>query len=132
MRYYLNEGVFGSFNGVIYCEPCPAMETPISNEGKKYESIIFGPTCDSQDVLQEGAILPEMNIGEWFYWQNWGAYSITMSTYFNCYPNYDFEYVFRENSLKNYNTWSEKNMSLKRFKMKEEDVGEIPAAPVSL
>ena len=35
-----------------------------------YPSTVFGPMCDSLDVLSHGVLLPQMNVGDWMYFQN--------------------------------------------------------------
>ena len=43
---------------------------------KKYNSTIFGPTCDSIDKITDDINLPNLAIGEYLYCLNCGAYSV--------------------------------------------------------
>lgn len=38
-----------------------------------YTSTIFGPTCDSIDVISRSVLLPKLSIGDWLYFNNMGA-----------------------------------------------------------
>ncbi|KAK1746223.1 ornithine decarboxylase [Skeletonema marinoi] len=58
-----------------------------------YSSTVFGPTCDSMDVLSRGVLLPKMNIGDWMYFQNMGAYTSAAASTFNGFPTTDKFYV---------------------------------------
>lgn len=58
-----------------------------------YSSTVFGPTCDSMDVLTRGVLLPKMEIGEWMYFQNMGAYTSAAASTFNGFPTTEKFYV---------------------------------------
>ena len=58
-----------------------------------YSSTVFGPTCDSMDVLSRGVLLPKMDIGDWMYFQNMGAYTSAAASTFNGFPTTDKFYV---------------------------------------
>ena len=49
---------------------------------EKYPTTIWGPTCDSVDKICETE-LPELNTGDWLYFDDIGAYSIAAKTTFN-------------------------------------------------
>lgn len=42
-------------------------------------STLWGPTCDSADVLTTTALLPELRIGDWLMFERMGAYTISVS-----------------------------------------------------
>ena len=58
-----------------------------------YPSTVFGPTCDSMDVLSRGVLMPKMNIGDWMYFQNMGAYTSAAASTFNGFPTTEKFYV---------------------------------------
>jgi hypothetical protein len=58
-----------------------------------YPSTVFGPTCDSMDVLSRGVLLPKMNVGDWMYFQNMGAYTSAAASTFNGFPTTQKFYV---------------------------------------
>lgn len=53
----------------------------INNE--LYTSTIFGPTCDSIDVIYKDILLPELNINDRLYIENFGSYTISVGAFFN-------------------------------------------------
>lgn len=85
--YYINDGVYGSFNCILYDHqvivPQPLDEYP----GAIYRnSSIWGPTCDSLDQVVENIMLPEMKIGDWFVFEDMGAYTLPVASPFNGFP----------------------------------------------
>jgi hypothetical protein len=61
-------------------------DTESDNEGednKLYPSTLFGPTCDSMDVIARSVLLPKLKTGDWLYFQNMGAYTCAAASGFN-------------------------------------------------
>jgi ornithine decarboxylase len=84
--YYIDEGLYGSFNCVIFDHQVPKpirLNSSPDGESKEYESNIFGPTCDSLDLVTKDYLMPEMTVGEWLMFENMGAYTFSASTNFN-------------------------------------------------
>lgn len=85
--YYINDGVYGSFNCVLYDHYVPEPLLFGKNENdEKFTSSIWGPTCDGLDCIQKSISLPKLEIGEWIYWKNMGAYTISAAVQFNGLP----------------------------------------------
>ena len=90
-RYYLNDGVYGSFNCLIFDHaelPRPRIlraGRAISEEeaGACQACTIFGPTCDGFDKLSDTMALPQLRVGDRLLFENFGAYTAAASTYFN-------------------------------------------------
>ena len=82
--YYLDDGVYHTFSGIIF-DHC---QYPLKSfkDGEKKVSAAFGPTCDALDTISVAEELPELQIGDYIYAENIGAYSIASSTYFNGFP----------------------------------------------
>jgi len=82
--YYIDDGVYHTFSGVIF-DHCTY---PIKafKDGEKKVSAVFGPTCDALDTISVAEELPELEIGDLVYAENIGAYSHASSTYFNGFP----------------------------------------------
>ena len=82
--YYIDDGIYHTFSGVIF-DHCTY---PIKafKDGEKKVSAVFGPTCDALDTISVAEELPELEIGDYVYAENIGAYSIASSTYFNGFP----------------------------------------------
>lgn len=57
-----------------------------SETDEKFTSSIWGPTCDGLDCIQKSIRLPKLEIGEWIYWKNMGAYTISAAVQFNGLP----------------------------------------------
>ena len=66
---------------------------PEKEDENLYSSTVFGPTCDSMDVLSRGVLLPKMDIGDWMYFQNMGAYTSAAASTFNGFPTTEKFYV---------------------------------------
>ncbi|KAM9342304.1 ornithine decarboxylase 1-like [Pholidichthys leucotaenia] len=49
----------------------------------KFQSVIWGPTCDSIDKICEDFWIPELQLGDWLLIDNMGAYSVSSSSDFN-------------------------------------------------
>lgn len=82
-KYYLNDGIYGSFNCIQNDHAQPVIQPYNERDGKCYKSVVFGPTCDSLDTITTDALLPELAIGEWCFVENFGAYTRASSTTFN-------------------------------------------------
>ncbi len=82
--YYLDDGVYHTFSGIVF-DHCTY---PIKSfkEGEKKVCAVFGPTCDAFDTISIAEELPELEIGDLLYAENIGAYSIASSTCFNGFP----------------------------------------------
>jgi hypothetical protein len=61
-------------------------------DGKLIKSRLFGPTCDSIDLIADNIMLPELAIGEWVYVENFGAYTVSASSGFNGFKTNIFKY----------------------------------------
>lgn len=85
-RYYLNDGIYGSFNCLMYdhAEVTPELLAPSTSQPKP--CCIFGPTCDGLDVLLEDYMIPELQVDDWILWRNMGAYTTCAASRFNGFP----------------------------------------------
>lgn len=82
--YYLDDGVYHTFSGIVF-DHCTYPLKAFA-DGEKKLSSTFGPTCDAFDTISVAEELPDLDIGELLYAENIGAYSIASSTYFNGFP----------------------------------------------
>ena len=82
--YYLDDGVYHTFSGIVF-DHC-TYPLKAFKEGEKKVSAVFGPTCDAFDTISVAEELPELEIGDLLYAENIGAYSRASSTYFNGFP----------------------------------------------
>ena len=93
--YYLNDGVYGSFNCIFFDHEHPVILPFNERDGKQYKSLLWGPTCDSIDMISENVMLPELAIGEWVYVENFGAYTVAASSSFNGFRTNTYKYILR-------------------------------------
>jgi len=80
--YYLSDGVYGSFNNIVFDHAQPSPATFKTSDITR-KSCLFGPTCDSIDVICKDIDLPELEIGDWLYFMNMGAYTVAAASSFN-------------------------------------------------
>ena len=71
--YYLNDGVYGDFSGMVF-DHCK-YEFKTLRRGQTFLSALAGPTCDSFDTLSLDVEIPELYVGDVVYVKNIGAYS---------------------------------------------------------
>lgn len=82
--YYVNDGVYGSFNCVFYDHTVPKPEVLKSTtDAVTTNSSVWGPTCDGLDKINDTCLLPELNIGDWLLYKDMGAYTISGHSSFN-------------------------------------------------
>ena len=80
--YHINDGVYHTFSGVVYDHWIPNFDS--FRRGKKEVCAVVGPTCDSFDKISLATQLPEnLEVGDYLYTENIGAYSTASSTNFN-------------------------------------------------
>lgn len=92
--YYLNDGVYGSFNCIYFDGAQPSIQPYNERNEKKYKSVVFGPTCDSLDTISEFVELPELAVGEWVYVENFGAYTTAAASSFNGFSKVNANYIW--------------------------------------
>jgi ornithine decarboxylase len=84
--YYIDDGVYGSFSANIFDHRQFSVEPLEHITGEYISSVVAGPTCDSIDIIDRNAMLPEMEIGDYLITHNIGAYSLASCTDFNFVP----------------------------------------------
>jgi len=83
--YYINDGVYHTFSGVIF-DHCQ-YHLKSFKRGPTQVCSVFGPTCDALDVVSLVEQLPpDLKLGDFLYSENIGAYSHASSTWFNGFP----------------------------------------------
>ncbi|KAL5975775.1 hypothetical protein ACLOJK_020102 [Asimina triloba] len=93
VEYWVNDGVYGSMNGMVYhgqkgLEAVPfayasQRENPSCRGLPTFPSTVFGPTCDALDTVFTDRQLPELSVGDWLLFLNMGAYTHASATNFN-------------------------------------------------
>ncbi len=106
--YYVNDGVYGSFNCIMFDHQHPVAKI-LSHKGKLYyntltglgkQSVrcsIWGPTCDGLDCITAETHLPfVLEVGDWLYFEEMGAYTRCAASKFNGYNLSEVIYVCSE------------------------------------
>ncbi len=83
--YYLNDGIYGDFSGMVF-DHCK-YEFKTLRRGQTFLSALAGPTCDSFDTLSLDVEIPELYVNDVVYVKNIGAYSSASAVAnFNGFP----------------------------------------------
>jgi len=94
--YYVNDGVYGSFNCLMYDHASVQVSTMKDmEESFQFESSVWGPTCDGLDCILEKTPLPEHEVGDWLYFNDMGAYTFASASTFNGMPGPTKSYICR-------------------------------------
>ena len=84
--YYLNDGIYGDFSGIVF-DHCK-YEFKTLRRGQKFLSTLAGPTCDSFDTISISEELPELDVDNVIYVKNIAAYSsASAGSNFNGFPS---------------------------------------------
>jgi ornithine decarboxylase len=83
--YYLDDGLYGSYNGQLYDHARYPIDAP-GCRGPAHPCVLAGPTCDSIDVVREDIPLPELQLGDLVVGRMMGAYTACSATDFNFIP----------------------------------------------
>ena len=83
--YYVDDGVYHTFSGIIFDHCHYHMES--FKEGERQICTVFGPTCDALDVVSVAEDLPlNLQLGDRLYSEKIGAYTTASATNFNGMP----------------------------------------------
>jgi ornithine decarboxylase len=97
--YYLNDGVYGSFNCILFdhatVHPTLFDEERFQNE-PRFTCSLWGPTCDGLDCIVKECRLPELNTGDWIVFNDMGAYTMSAASTFNGMPKPKCYHVMHE------------------------------------
>ncbi len=83
--FYLDDGMYGSFNGQIY-DHASYPVVALREDGERVNAVLAGPTCDSIDVIREDIPLPLLEAGDLVVGRNMGAYTSCSASDFNFIP----------------------------------------------
>ncbi|XP_048484082.1 ornithine decarboxylase 1 [Plutella xylostella] len=85
--YFVNDGVYGSFNCVLYDHQVVHAEPLKTYPGSKpLPCSIWGPSCDGLDLVCGAARLPPLCAGDWLVFRDMGAYTLPVASAFNGFP----------------------------------------------
>ncbi|VDK59442.1 unnamed protein product [Anisakis simplex] len=99
--YYMNDGVYGSFNCIFFDHTSPEGQPLFSKEGEDcFPCTIWGPTCDGLDQVEKRRMMPALSIGDWLYYEEMGAYTCSAASTFNGFAKPRVYYFADENTWK--------------------------------
>lgn len=86
--YYLDDGLYSTFSGILY-DHC---QYPVvtNHEGSEKLSVLAGPTCDSFDVMYDGLMIPRHGVGDMMVFPLTGAYCAVSGSDFNSLKRPDY------------------------------------------
>lgn len=84
--YFINDGVYGSFNCVLYDHQHVVAEPLEPSMDKALPCSVWGPTCDGLDCVLPATKLPTVSVGEWLVFRDMGAYTLPVASAFNGFP----------------------------------------------
>lgn len=92
-KYSISDGIYGSFNCIMFDHAKPQILAFNERNEKTYKSTIFGPSCDSIDVITKDAQLPKLAVGDRIFVKNFGAYTRASSSSFNGFKTSTIHYI---------------------------------------
>ncbi|XP_053390129.1 ornithine decarboxylase-like [Mercenaria mercenaria] len=85
--YFLNDSIFGNFLVGGMRHVGSVIHSPKVIKSKEdqayYESELLGSTLVPGDCINRSVMLPELNVGDWLYFEDMGAYTLSVATIFN-------------------------------------------------
>ncbi len=89
--YYLDDGLYSTFSGILY-DSCqyPVITNKV---GDQKLSVLSGPTCDSFDVMYDGLMIPEHEVGDRMIFTSTGAYCSVSGSNFNALKRPQYQVI---------------------------------------
>jgi len=81
--YFLDEGLYGTFSGVIFDQWDFRLIAMKDTDEEEVEATFAGPSCDSLDIMFRGCMTVPLNVGDILLVPACGAYTSASATNFN-------------------------------------------------
>ncbi len=92
-RYTIDESLYGQFSCIPFDHKTPTwVRIPISYENKdkaarkRVKGTLYGRTCDSLDMIADSSNMEDLEVGDWLWFPNMGAYTSVTASEFNGFP----------------------------------------------
>ena len=88
-RYTVDESLYGQFTNILFDHQKPRwIRIPRESDRERPtgKGILFGRTCDSLDVIAKSDLMEELDVGDWLWFPNMGAYTTVTASEFNGFP----------------------------------------------
>lgn len=86
--YFLDDGLYGTFSGVIFDQW--DFKLISFKEGEEVEATFAGPSCDSLDIMFRGKLTVRQEVGDLLLVPSCGAYTSASATTFNGFSKANF------------------------------------------
>jgi len=86
-NYTIDDSLYGQFSSILFDHATPIWSRVAVDDRPRPVSsgTIFGRTCDSLDVIAR-ATMEELEVGDWLWFPNMGAYTRATASEFNGFP----------------------------------------------
>lgn len=81
--YFLDEGLYGTFSGVLFDQWDFKLLSFKDSEAEKVAATFAGPSCDSLDIMFRGRMTVPLQVGDLLLVPSCGAYTSASATTFN-------------------------------------------------
>jgi ornithine decarboxylase len=100
--YFINDGTYMTFSCKHFDGVHPIGQPLTTDDGTlpRIPACIWGPTCDGEDLVEGCTYLRRLYAGEWLYWEDIGAYSISTTVEFNGFPKAKVYYFADQQIMK--------------------------------
>lgn len=92
-RYTIDESLYGQFSCIPFDHKKPTwLRIPTSYEKKdapqrkRVKGTLYGRTCDSLDMIADSDSMEDLEVGDWLWFPNMGAYTSVTASEFNGFP----------------------------------------------
>ncbi len=92
-RYTIDESLYGQFSCIPFDHKQPTwVRVPTSYENKdkparkRVKGTLYGRTCDSLDMIADSQDMEDLEVGDWLWFPNMGAYTSVTASEFNGFP----------------------------------------------
>lgn len=89
-HYTIDDSLYGQFTCILFDQARPHwVRIPMSDEAPRRltSGTVFGRTCDSVDVIARASVMEELEVGDWLWFPNMGAYTRATASEFNGFPS---------------------------------------------
>ena len=86
--YTLDESLYGQFSCVAFDQKKPLwIRIAKDTKTRKFSpGVLYGRTCDALDMIAKTPYMEELEVGDWLWFPNMGAYSSVTASEFNGFP----------------------------------------------
>lgn len=92
-RYTIDESLYGQFSCIPFDHKTPTwLRIPTRSDNgdaqprQRVKGTLFGRTCDSLDMIASSDSMEDLEVGDWLWFPNMGAYTTVTASEFNGFP----------------------------------------------